>query len=86
MSKASLEAQEKLRQSLLEDSEIDINYQALTVSACIIATMGLLSNSAAVIIGAMVIAPLMLPSSIRRLINLPASEFTPEKPAPNSPL
>lgn len=112
MSKASLEALEKLRQSLLEDSEIDINYLALTVSACIIATMGLLSNSAAVIIGAMVIAPLMLPLrglalgaiegditlfrkslsavsigsliaialslSIGRIINLPASEFTPE--------
>lgn len=33
----------------------------MTVSACIIATIGLLSNRAAVIVGAMIIAPLMLP-------------------------
>ncbi len=112
MSKASPEALEKLRQNLLDDSELELNYLALTVSACIIATIGLLSNSAAVIIGAMIIAPLMLPLrglalaalegdlllfrqsaiavgvgtvfaialswSVGRVINLPASEFTPE--------
>ncbi|WP_017720565.1 DUF389 domain-containing protein [Kamptonema formosum] len=61
MSKASPEALEKLRQNLLEDSQPDLNYFALTISACLIATFGLLSNSAAVIIGAMIIAPLMLP-------------------------
>jgi uncharacterized hydrophobic protein (TIGR00271 family) len=33
----------------------------LIISSCAIATLGLLSNSAAVIIGAMIIAPLMLP-------------------------
>ena len=33
----------------------------LTISSCLIATFGLISNSTAVIIGAMIIAPLMLP-------------------------
>jgi uncharacterized membrane protein len=61
MSKASPEAPEKLRQNLLEDSQPDLNYLALTVSACPIGTFGLLSNSAAAIVGAMIIAPLILP-------------------------
>jgi uncharacterized hydrophobic protein (TIGR00271 family) len=33
----------------------------LTITACLIATFGLLSNSTAVIIGAMIVAPLMMP-------------------------
>lgn len=33
----------------------------LILGSCAIATLGLLSNSAAVIIGAMIVAPLMLP-------------------------
>ncbi|MGB5596302.1 MAG: DUF389 domain-containing protein [Crocosphaera sp.] len=52
---------EKLRQELIEDSELDPDFLVLTVSSCFIATLGLLMNSAAVIIGAMLIAPLMLP-------------------------
>lgn len=51
----------KLRESLLQDSECDQNYLVLIISSCLIATLGLLINSAAVIIGAMIIAPLMLP-------------------------
>ncbi|MGB3405642.1 MAG: DUF389 domain-containing protein [Microcoleaceae cyanobacterium] len=51
----------KLRESLLIDSRLSQNYLVLTVSSCLIATLGLLINSAAVIIGAMIIAPLMLP-------------------------
>ncbi len=51
----------KLRESLLTDSRASQNYLVLTVSSCLIATLGLLINSAAVIIGAMIIAPLMLP-------------------------
>ena len=47
--------------SLLDESTLDQDYIGLTIGACIIATLGLLSNSAAVIIGAMLIAPLMLP-------------------------
>lgn len=46
---------------LLEDSTLDSSYIILIVGSCIIATFGLLTNSAAVIIGAMIIAPLMLP-------------------------
>nr|WP_019508723.1 DUF389 domain-containing protein [Pleurocapsa sp. PCC 7319] len=51
----------KIHSDLLEDSKLDISYLALTVGACAIATLGLLSNSTAVIIGAMIVAPLMLP-------------------------
>jgi uncharacterized hydrophobic protein (TIGR00271 family) len=51
----------KLRESLLTDSRASQNYLVLTVTSCVIATLGLLINSAAVIIGAMIIAPLMLP-------------------------
>ena len=52
---------EKLRQELLEEAQLDTNFLVLNVSSCMIATLGLLINSAAVIIGAMLIAPLMLP-------------------------
>ncbi len=52
---------EKIRSSILQESTININYIVLIIGSCIIATFGLLSNSAAVIIGAMIIAPLMLP-------------------------
>ncbi|MEM6592417.1 MAG: DUF389 domain-containing protein, partial [Cyanobacteria bacterium P01_C01_bin.73] len=50
-----------MRDSLMDDSELELNYIVLTIGACIIATLGLLSNSAAVIIGAMLVAPLMQP-------------------------
>lgn len=50
-----------LRQELFTDAELSNNFLALTISSCIIATLGLLMNSAAVIIGAMVIAPLLMP-------------------------
>ncbi len=46
---------------LAEEAGLDIYYLALTVGSCAIATLGLLSNSTAVIIGAMIVAPLMLP-------------------------
>ncbi|MBD2774013.1 DUF389 domain-containing protein [Iningainema tapete] len=52
---------EEIRNGLLEESTININYIVLIFGSCIISTLGLLSNSAAVIIGAMIIAPLMLP-------------------------
>ncbi|HZG38528.1 MAG TPA: DUF389 domain-containing protein [Nodosilinea sp.] len=51
----------RLRQNLLEESQLSWHYLVLVVGSCVIATLGLLSNSAAVIIGAMLIAPLMLP-------------------------
>ncbi|NET53351.1 MAG: DUF389 domain-containing protein, partial [Merismopedia sp. SIO2A8] len=51
----------RLRESLLQDSQLNLNYIVLIVSSCLIATFGLLLNSTAVIIGAMIIAPLMMP-------------------------
>ncbi|MEG3958631.1 DUF389 domain-containing protein [Microcoleus sp. herbarium2] len=45
----------------MEESTLDIDYLVLILGSCIIATFGLLANSAAVIIGAMIVAPLMLP-------------------------
>lgn len=51
----------EMQAGLVEESALDIYYLALTVGSCAIATLGLLSNSAAVIIGAMIVAPLMLP-------------------------
>ena len=46
---------------LIEEAKLDSTYLILIVSSCIIATLGLLANSVAVIIGAMIIAPLMSP-------------------------
>ena len=51
----------KLRASLLEDSQLTLNFLVLLTGSCLIATFGLIINSAAVIIGAMIIAPLMQP-------------------------
>ncbi|MBD0262010.1 MAG: DUF389 domain-containing protein [Tolypothrix sp. Co-bin9] len=51
----------QLQAELLTESSLDSSYLILIVGSCAIATFGLLSNSAAVIIGAMIVAPLMLP-------------------------
>ena len=59
--RVSPQAHQHMQDSLLEEAELDVDYVVLTVGACVIATLGLLSNSAAVIIGAMLVAPLMLP-------------------------
>jgi uncharacterized hydrophobic protein (TIGR00271 family) len=61
MHKATFEDLLRLRKQLLEDADFDLNYAVLVISSCAIATMGLLNNSPAVIIGAMIIAPLMMP-------------------------
>lgn len=61
MSKATIKDLLRLRKHLLKDADLDLNFLVLVVSSCAIATMGLLNNSPAVIIGAMIIAPLMLP-------------------------
>jgi uncharacterized hydrophobic protein (TIGR00271 family) len=61
MSKLSSEVIEKLNRELSSDAKFDLNFLVLTVSACVIASLGLLTNSAAVIIGAMIIAPLIMP-------------------------
>ena len=52
---------QELQTDLLEESTLNSSYLALIISSCVIATFGLLSNSTAVIIGAMIVAPLMLP-------------------------
>lgn len=52
---------EAIRRELIEESALDSTYLILIISSCIIATLGLLANSTAVIIGAMIVAPLMLP-------------------------
>lgn len=59
--KVASEDLSQLQISLLEESTPDLNYIVLILGSCVIATLGLLANSAAVIIGAMLIAPLMLP-------------------------
>ena len=51
----------KLHRELWIDANWNTNYIVFTISACLIATFGLISNSTAVIIGAMLVAPLMLP-------------------------
>ncbi|MEM8777765.1 MAG: TIGR00341 family protein [Cyanobacteria bacterium P01_G01_bin.49] len=61
ISRVPPDIREKLYQELLDDSQLDTNFLVLNLSSCIIATLGLLINSTAVIIGAMLIAPLMLP-------------------------
>jgi uncharacterized hydrophobic protein (TIGR00271 family) len=52
---------QQLQTELLEESVLSASYVILIVGSCAIATFGLLANSTAVIIGAMIIAPLMLP-------------------------
>lgn len=58
--KSLLELQQ-MESELLAEAVTDSSYLILIVSSCAIATFGLLANSTAVIIGAMIIAPLMLP-------------------------
>ncbi|MDS3860287.1 DUF389 domain-containing protein [Thermosynechococcaceae cyanobacterium BACA0444] len=59
--RASSQELTQLRALLWHESDPDISYLVLIVGSCLIATLGLLSNSAAVIIGAMIVAPLMMP-------------------------
>ena len=59
--RVSPEQRNAIYQSILDSSHIDIEYAALLILAGLIALFGLLENSAAVIIGAMLISPLMNP-------------------------
>lgn len=52
---------QQIQTELLEESSPNATYLILIVGSCAIASFGLLSNSTAVIIGAMIVAPLMLP-------------------------
>lgn len=51
----------KLEAELAEEGLAGPDYVFLVITSCLIATFGLLANSTAVIIGAMLVAPLMLP-------------------------
>jgi uncharacterized hydrophobic protein (TIGR00271 family) len=59
--RVSLQQLKYMTDSLSDESRAGNSFLVLTLGSCIIATFGLLSNSSAVIIGAMLIAPLMLP-------------------------
>ncbi|WP_330203767.1 DUF389 domain-containing protein [Cyanobacterium sp. Dongsha4] len=50
-----------LHLQLSQDSAWSKDFILCTIASCLIATFGLISNSSAVIIGAMIVAPLMLP-------------------------
>lgn len=56
-----LEEQWKLREEMLDDAKPGVNYFVLIILSSVIATLGLLLNSPAVVIGAMLVAPLMSP-------------------------
>ena len=51
----------ELRSSYDNDTDLNESFIVLTIGASLIATLGLLSNNAAVVIGAMVVAPWILP-------------------------
>ena len=59
--RASPEKRDAIYTAVLDSSHIDIEYAGLLILASHIALFGLLENSAAVIIGAMLISPLMNP-------------------------
>jgi uncharacterized hydrophobic protein (TIGR00271 family) len=50
-----------LHTSLLAEATLSRSYAFLVIAACLLASLGLLANSTAVVIGAMIVAPLMLP-------------------------
>ena len=52
---------EELRQSRITSSKPSLGFLVLLVCSAVIATLGLISNSTAVVIGAMIVAPLMDP-------------------------
>jgi uncharacterized hydrophobic protein (TIGR00271 family) len=57
----SVEEQLEVREAMGNGARPGINFFVLIVLSCIIATLGLLLNSGAVVIGAMLVAPLMSP-------------------------
>jgi len=50
-----------IKEELAQTSQLSFDFLLLVVLSCAIATSGLLTNSVAVIIGAMLVAPLMSP-------------------------
>jgi uncharacterized hydrophobic protein (TIGR00271 family) len=56
-----VEEQLELRETMRDSARPGVNYFVLTILSSLIATLGLLLNSPAVVIGAMLVAPLMSP-------------------------
>lgn len=56
------EAREKLRSSVEKGARLNLNHIVLVVLSTLVAAIGLLEDSVAVVIGAMVIAPLLGPN------------------------
>ena len=56
------QARESLYKDVQKNARLDINYLVLVVLSTIVAAIGLIENSVAVVIGAMVIAPLLGPN------------------------
>ncbi len=61
-SRKSSASREELYQAIERDSQLNLNYVLLVVLSAIVATVGMLGNNIAVVIGAMVIAPLLGPN------------------------
>ena len=61
LAQASEMSEQRLRDQFELDARADQEFVVLTLAAGMIATLGLLANSSAVVIGAMLIAPWMLP-------------------------
>ncbi len=57
----SNEGKEEISRTVVEDSKVDLLYWSQIVLSALIATLGLLQNSVAVVIGAMLLAPLFIP-------------------------
>ena len=61
-SSKSSTSREELYQSISKNTKLDQNYLLLVILSTIVATFGMLENNIAVVIGAMVIAPLLGPN------------------------
>jgi uncharacterized hydrophobic protein (TIGR00271 family) len=59
--KIPAEQKKEVYQELITKAEPKVDFFILVILSCIIATFGLLANNVAIIIGAMVVAPLMTP-------------------------
>ncbi len=59
---AAIEAREALYNEVEKNAHLDLNFAVLVVLSTIVAAIGLIENNVAVVIGAMVIAPLLGPN------------------------
>jgi len=59
---AAVEAREALYEEVEKNARLDLNFGILVVLSTIVAAIGLIENNVAVVIGAMVIAPLLGPN------------------------